>query len=257
MNLKNAGLIPKILQNARFGLSLGFSLAEILISLFLASLLMTILSQVYWVTKKDYMAIQKRLDRHFDVLWVSELLANSIRRSGFTPCLGIEHLKMPEATPTLSYSNATQSITTHRMEDHFVPIKKLLSPGKILVSTTTNLNEKRPLLIADCYHAEIHAIRQIDSSSSGKIITLDKPLAFNYLSTSYAGEWIEETWFVKNNTEGKPSLYYHYIQTEELTPLIQALQITKHAVHSKSLFEVTLQAVNEKTNTLFIAALNS
>src|SRR5690242_19280686 len=70
----------------------GFSLSELLISLLLASSIMAMLTQCYLNSKHQYMQAQKILALRFDLQWVSDLLADSIRRAGFTPCLGIEQL---------------------------------------------------------------------------------------------------------------------------------------------------------------------
>ena len=237
--------------------SQGFSLTEMLISLFLASIIMAALFQVYWVIKRDYTATQKILDKQFDILWVTELLADSIRRSGFTPCMGIEHLITKESIPTLSYSNSLQSITSHRMGEDCVKVLQILSPSRILVPKSAAFDEDQKLLVADCYHAEIHTLYQIHSFPYGKVLTLTTPLIFNYPDTIYAGEWIEETWFIKNNAKQIPTLFYKHKQTEELTPWIQGVHTKEHRIKNKRLLEVQLDSPHMPLSPLYTAVLNS
>jgi len=71
----------------------GIGLSEVIISLFLASLILTLLTQLYLSNKRQYSEAQKLLETNFDLQWVSDLMSDSIRRAGFTPCLGIDQLK--------------------------------------------------------------------------------------------------------------------------------------------------------------------
>ena len=71
-----------------------FTYTEILISLFLATFILTVLTQFYLSNKRHYIDTQKQLENHLDLQWVRELLSDSIRRAGFTPCVGIRQLRV-------------------------------------------------------------------------------------------------------------------------------------------------------------------
>lgn len=75
------------------GRQTGFSLSEMLISLFLASIITITLTQFYIRSKPQYLKAQERLEINFDLLWIGDLLRDSIRKAGFTPCVSVEKLK--------------------------------------------------------------------------------------------------------------------------------------------------------------------
>jgi len=52
----------------------GLSITELLISLFLASFIGTLMIQIYITDKKHYLIIQRELQTNSDIHWVSELL---------------------------------------------------------------------------------------------------------------------------------------------------------------------------------------
>jgi Tfp pilus assembly protein PilW len=53
---------------------------------------MAALIQFYLTSKQHYLQTEKVLEAGFEVQWVMDLLSDSIRRAGFTPCLGLDHL---------------------------------------------------------------------------------------------------------------------------------------------------------------------
>ncbi len=241
---------------------LGFSLTELLISLFLASLILTTLTKLYLNDKHQYMNMRKLLDSRFDLLWVNDLLADSIRRAGFTPCLGLDALKTVDrrlgkgSIASLSIGSSSHPfLQINRMSENFASVLGIISPNKIILSHRPN--DKRPMLIADCHHAEVHTLTSILRLKSGYLVTLTKPLHFSYPDITYVGEWLEETWFIKPNPDGVKALYYQLEQTEELSPLIHSLDIKQGYVNGKRLLEVRLGLDEDKTHALIVAVRGS
>lgn len=213
--------------------SKGFGLTELLVGLFLASLLFVLLSQCYLNTKRQYQEAEAILTTQLDLQWVTDLLANSIRRAGFTPCVSVDNLTTMDSrqfgTRLVGVHIQKQPHTVlqvNRMHEEFVALMDILSPTRIVVADSSLLNPHRPILIADCEHAEVHSILLLEKTTAGQVIVLTKPLLFTYGPSTYAGEWIEESWFIKANRSGIQALYYHNAQTEELTPLIHEMAIT-------------------------------
>jgi type II secretory pathway component PulJ len=144
---------------------LGMSLSEVLISLFLASIITSTLIQFYVICKKQYQETEKILESQFDVQWVVDLLSESVRRAGFTPCLSLNHMQVvdlrshPRAIEALQIQNQPNPfIQVHRMDEHFGKIIKIESPTQIRVEHSGIFHEKHPVLIADCVHAEVHEL---------------------------------------------------------------------------------------------------
>jgi hypothetical protein len=230
----------------------GISLSEVLVSLFLTSIIMTALVQFYMGCKGQYNETEKVLALQFDLQWVSDLLSDSVRRAGFTPCLSLDRLKIyPQTIPALQIGN--QFIQVHRMEEHFAQIIRVQSPTQIRVESSLLVHENRPVLIADCMHAELNELSSIQQQTEGLLLTLKKPLIFSYNQSAYVGEYLEERWFVKKNKKGEHTLHFQSIQKEELTPLIHSL----HAQKNGSFLEINLGLDKEKNYKIFVAVRGS
>jgi hypothetical protein len=237
----------------------GWGLSELLVGLFLSGLISTVLIQTYLTSKHQFLALHDDLERHFDIQWVQDLLTDSIRRAGFTPCLRIDQLELinrgtlPGTTLSLEISVAPQhSFTVHRMSEQFAELLSAAHPQNIVISSDITLRAHQSILIADCEHAEVHEVVHIKKSAEGFIVTLAKPLYFTYPSLTYVGRWIEEQWSIKKNNAGKNALYYKHIHSEELTSLIHSMNIKKTRVQNKNKVEITLGFGNKHTRQLSV-----
>lgn len=227
----------------------GMSLSEVLIGLFLSSLIMMTLTQFYLSSKKQYLAAQDILSKNFDVQWVSDLLSDSIRRAGFTPCLSIDQLINDDKLQSIRVqNNPQQSIQIQRMDEHFFKVKRLHGATKIVVERSV-FHEKNPILIADCEHAEVHQILSVSSQADGTVLTLKKPLRFPYSSSVYVGEFVEERWFIKKNAGGEEALYYQANQAEEMTPLIHSMN---SSIREKQLVKIVMELDMGKKQELWV-----
>lgn len=242
----------------------GVSLSEVLISLFLASVIMTLLIQFYLGSKHQYIEIEKILEAEFDMQWVDDLLSDSIRRAGFTPCLGLDQLQVIDHR---NYRNNIHAlnienqpypfIQVNRMKENFAKLIKIESPTTLLVEHLITPNEKRTLLIADCNHAEIHEFFSMNQHVNETRITLRKPLVYFYETSAYVGEFLEERWFIKKNAQGQNTLHYQCLQTEEVTPLVHSLSIEKQYIQDKPFLKVILGLEDDKAHQLMIAVRGS
>ncbi|MFJ1268081.1 PilW family protein [Legionella lytica] len=239
----------------------GISLSEVLIGLFLASLLMTTLMQFYSQSKQGYSEMERLLASHFDLRWVSDLLSDSIRRAGFTPCLGIDQLhlkKQGKPVPGLYIENGPRYLLQiNRMHEQFAEVRNILNIRQILVPHATSFNKKRPLIIADCEQAEIHQRFTMSPHAKGVVITLDKPLQFQYTGTVSVGEYWEERWFIKKNAQGKPALFYQLGQSEELTSFIQSLHSRRQRRHGTVVTHLTLGLVEGSKQDIIVRVRGS
>jgi prepilin-type N-terminal cleavage/methylation domain-containing protein len=232
----------------------GFSLTELLISLFLTSLISALLIQAYVANKRQYLALHKLLEINFDVQWVNDLLSNSIRHAGFTPCLRIDQLEAVDVrsgAKSFAALNFDKSgLYVHRMSEHFGELIAIHNSNTIEVSKEALLHKKQALLIADCYHAEIHRIVQIEQSANSFLLTLAKPLLFQYPSATYAGAWLDEQWFIQSNVHGVKALYYKLVHSEEITALIHSMSLKKRMIQGKMVVDVMLGLDKGKTHHL-------
>lgn len=224
----------------------GMSLSEVLIGLFLSSLIIIITTQFYLSSKKQYLEAEEILSKNFDVQWVIDLLSDSIRRAGFTPCLGVDQLiaidrrKKDERIEGLKVRNPPQQlIHISRMAEQFSQVKQIKNTTEILVEYSS-FNIKRPLLIADCEHAEVHNIQYISVQHDNVLLTLAEPLKFHYSDLAYVGEFLNEEWLIKKNIKNESALYYHSQHIEEVTPLITSLHSDLKQSQGKHLVKIIM-----------------
>lgn len=237
----------------------GMGVLELLIGLFLASSILTVLMQFYLNNKRQYTESQVALETWFDVQWVSGLLSDSIRKAGFTPCLGINQLttKGLRGEGLNALRSQPQSLRISRMSELFAPITAFQSSTELLVANEGSFKERHSLLIADCEHAEVHQILNVEQVVDGVLITLDKPLEFSYDSPVYAGEWLEEQWYIKTNEQGVRALYYKLVHSEELSPLIHSLETKIQSEQGKQLVELVLGWDEDKKHNLTVMVRGS
>lgn len=225
----------------------GFSLAEVLISLFLASLILSTLTQYYLSSKRQYLEAQKTVSDHFDLQWVSDLLADSIRRAGFTPCINIDKLRFKN--PQLHALLLDKAlIEVNRMSEHFFEVLDVPNRSQVILPASAAINPRKKIIIADCVHAEVHEIEDVAKNAFTDRVTLSKPLLFRYKKPIYFAEWLEEKWFIRPNSKKIPALYYQLVRAEELTPLIHSLSAEK----KNTLVKVLLGLEGGKSRTLFV-----
>lgn len=235
----------------------GFGLTEILVSLFLSSIIITSLIQLYLSTKRYYLESQKVMEMHLEVQWVSDLLTESIRRAGFTPCLTVDHLisiDMRNPGHILKglqwVASTEQSLHINRMSEVFSERIDFRSSTEIAVASPVVFNKNRPLIIADCHHAEVHQILTVDKRAKGQIITLAAPMMYSYDQSAFVGEWIEDQWMIKTNVYGINTLHYHSIQTEELSSLIHSLSVNSELIGGKQYIKIQMNLDQNKSYDL-------
>lgn len=242
----------------------GFGLTEILISLFLSSLIITSLIQLYFSVKRHYFISEQIIAEQLEMQWVSDLLSDSIRRAGFTPCLNINSLITTD-TRHLSHSVKgikwgaahEQYLQLNRMSDVFTEQVQFKNTTELLLVNRLAVNTHRPLIIADCQHAEIHQILNTKKTTTGQRITLAAPMRYSYEQSVFVGEWIEEQWMVKPNHHGINSLYYRSLQTEELSPLIHSLSVSDETIAGTQFIKIQLGLDGDKTHELMIRIRSS
>jgi hypothetical protein len=213
----------------------GIGLTELLIALLISSILMTGLISHYITTKKQYERIQTDVEQRIDLQLVSDLIRDSTRRAGFTPCLSIDHLvtldqrdRSKKLVAIEISSNEQAWLKINRMKEYFDTVLQIISPFQLVATKLQPLHRGQSVLIADCYHAEVQTIKQVKLSSEGQRLIFLKPLAFAYHEPVYLGEWLEETFSIRLGYDAKKSLFYKYQRqhSEELTSVVHQLSST-------------------------------
>lgn len=223
----------------------GFSLTEILISLSITSIVIAVLLQLYTSTKHQYLEIARLLENNYEIQWVRALLSDSIRKAGFTPCLALDQLEVKDrrthAQPVASvlWANAPEAfIQTQSMSENFTTVLGIENSRQLRLASTNSIHSQQPIILADCFHAEIHDPQSLFNAKDTVLLTLAQPLAYSYIEPIYIGQWVQEKWFIKKQATGRASLYYRRSKNEELSPLVSRMEVEQVEKRGRRLIQV-------------------
>lgn len=239
----------------------GIGLTEVLIALLLSSLIMLALAQMYLGCKRQFQVTENRLAEAFDLQWISALLRDSIHQAGFTPCRSLDDLEhdQKQIPPALSIEEAPrEGIATRRMAMHFNRVLEFQSASQLIVSNDVAIRLRQPLIIADCYHAEVAMPEVLRSSRQLQYVTLQKPLRYDYSGSAWLGEWIDEKWYIKRNRQKQKTFYYQeQHRSEELTSLVHTLTIRKHQTDHRPWISIVLGLEGKGEHELIVGMRNA
>lgn len=207
----------------------GLGLPEVCIALLLASFITMALVHHYLSIKQQYCLLQKHIEQAIELQLVSELVRKSSRLAGFTPCLSVDHLiamdERHEPKKLASIEKYKSSLKINRMSEYFNTLLETSDLHHLKLSVEQRFHEGQSIIIADCYHAEVHKINRIYFSGEEQGIVLDKNMVFSYHPPVYVGAWIEETYFIHEKNLAEGTLYYHRQHAEELSRLIHSIMV--------------------------------
>jgi len=193
----------------------GLSLVELMVALTLALSLITLVIQLYGATFQQFLETETTLNQTSRLHISLGFMRSVIQQAGFTPCLPIAALQTNTPLPALTLDPHDPSvITAYRMADGFIPVSRIDSSHRLLISQTHLLTFHGQLLIADCHHAEILS----DFEQHGATLSLKHPLAFEYYPPMYLGEWKSITFGLKMKR-----LYYYHKHRETLMTNVDTL----------------------------------
>lgn len=235
----------------------GFSLVETLLSLTLGSLLITIMLQAYVNYRRDYENLQQTLAREFDLQMIVHLLRNSIQYAGYLPCPATSPLDIIDRRNNNAFYNPLMINKDKHLfvgrADKGVYALPLSAGDKLFFIPTLALKPAAPVLISDCRHAEIHTVKKVLQKHNGTLIDLEAPLHFSYPDKTYITQWVEEEYFLANNSRNSPGFYYRQHHKEELSDHISQWDVSIH----KNRAIVLLQLDNDEKITVITKNLRN
>lgn len=205
----------------------GIGIFELLIGLLLSSMMMILMMNHYLNTKKNYQKMQNQLEENLDLFFIVDLIRETIRKAGFTPCGEIDQLITLNASennnPLTGIINQPNFIQFNRMSEHFNRVDKVMNSITIFSAHDALFQKSQTVLIADCYHAEVKIISHVRSAGKVQIINLSTTLNYHYQNPIYIGEWINESYYVQSRAHQTTSLYYQLKHVEELSTNVHRL----------------------------------
>lgn len=193
-------------------LTRGTTLTELMISLVLVHLILMGLITAFMAAKRQFKLQSIEMEQAFDVQLISEILGDSIRSSGFTPCLNLNlldtHSRSHQKIPALA-RDPDGGLHLYKMSLQFEEVE-VLENQKVYVKSTP-FKKGKLVLIADCQHAEVQEIQSIQQN---KAITLSSSLCFKYQKPIFIGEFVEERFHL--SAKDPNMLMYQVNGTEEI-----------------------------------------
>lgn len=208
----------------------GIGLAEVLISLFLASLLLVMVTQHYAEIALKTRHFHALVNEKTELLQVVTFLRERIRNAGFLPCVSLNRLSMP---PVKAVEVSGDTLILRSMSPNYQ--EAAFSRGERL--SNAHFADK-PVIIADCLKAEV----QTASARS--------PLTADCTRFCHIGELLEERFYVKRDSSGSKALMYAASHPEVLTNAITGFKARIIPVNGLKQVEVVLTLLSGQTLTL-------
>jgi hypothetical protein len=196
----------------------GLGLTELLVALVLSMLLMLVLMQQMLLMMRESAYVHEKLDEAVELQWVLDWMRTRVHHAGFTPCHRLDRLKAVDTRdvveslrPIEVVEGETPRLSIRKMNEEALGLVDVRGPNTLFVADGF-LKSDRPVLIADCMHAEVHVLRDIKKSATGYVVHLKKPLVFDYPGPVYVGEFISESFFYR-----KQRLFYQQHRVDAVT----------------------------------------
>lgn len=237
----------------------GISLVEMLVALVSSSMLILTLMNQYLGVKQHYQHAEHELESAMDIQLVYDLIRDSVRQAGFTPCQGIDYLTSVDARNRQSdlvsidiQPGDRKGIQINHMTSRFGLLTSQLSQTTWTAKRDMSYLRNVPVLVSDCYHAEVHTIDSIRMANGHSVITLKQPMIYDYVPPVYIGEWLEERFFVRSR-----SLFYSLHHADELSKAVNDWSISLAAHDGKRFVHIELALENNKMVQLDTMLRNS
>lgn len=203
---------------------LGFSLTELLVSFFISTLLILILTQHVLSVCRQHHQVHATLDQAMEMQWVFDVMRDRVHHAGFTPCRRLDHLvstdtrDIPESLLPIEVDQEGHAkLWIRKMNEAALTSINVKTNTIFFIDKSINLKSERPILISDCTHAEVHDVDRIEPTRGGHLVHLKKLLVFDYESQVYVGEWMSESFYFKE------ALFYQQHRADKLTSQIKSM----------------------------------
>lgn len=224
----------------------GVSLPEMMVALFLSSLIILILTTQYLGMKRYYQQTEKKIAHALEWQLIIDLIRDSTRQAGFTPCMNIDKLTTADTRflPKKWVSIDVQSgIHLNHMSAQYGHLIQQISSTSWLAAADVSLSPQLPVLISDCYHAEIHTLEKMRGSQE---IHLKEPMKYTYVPPIYIGQWLEEHFYSRSE-----KLFYQLGHVDVLSTLVNDLSASLYTQHGERFVHTILRIDAEKDEIVF------
>lgn len=226
----------------------GVGLIEWMLVLLLSSCVVMLLLHQMIVTKKQEMMTTDVLAKAYDLNMISELMKNSIRQAGYTPCAVIEkldhrdHVHADERLRAFTLNpEGHDALTVNSMTQPIARVEALVSQSEIRIQGRHHFSPDDLVMIADCFHAEVVRLKTVKFAWGESFLTLNTALSFSYTNPFYVGIWESQHFFMKKNAEGLRRLYFQQKHAEVLSEWIDGMTVSQVMLKKARLIQIIFQ----------------
>jgi len=214
----------------------GFGLTELLVSFFISTLLILILTQHLLSVSRQHHQVHATLDQAMELQWVFDVIRDRVHHAGFTPCRRLDHLvsidtrDVPESLMPIELDQEHHAkLYLRKMNEAAITQASIKTNTVFFMNKSVSLKPDRPIIIADCTHAEVHDVERIEPTRGGHLVYLKKPLVFDYEPQVYVAEWMVEAFYFKK------ALFYQQHRADKLTSHIKSIffELENHTSYPK------------------------
>lgn len=217
-------------------------------ALFSGTLLLTMMLATVVRIKNDFHKTTQLLEENLDFAFISDLIQDRIRKAGYTPCLNLNQLETVD-TRKYPYSKlqdfefiAPEKFKINRMDERFWTVTLNNENDRISIPPG-QFHAIKNVIVADCYHAEVHAVLTTIKHKENITLIFKKPIFYNYSYPSYIGIWREESFFFDKI---KKRLLFSLDKADELSYHVKNMHV-KMATHNfKRLINIDLHMSDDK-----------
>ncbi len=200
----------------------AFSLSEVLIALFLGSLLASLALHQFFSVKKQFQYLSHTLHCNMNESLSIDLLRDTIFHAGFTPYGSIQQLQplnTIDARPKTAIeplSSPLRGFITRRMDSNYVPLTRIHT-NTIVVPASLAIQKNETLIICNWCCYQLLPVKNIHRRNNSLYIDLQQPIHSIFHANSFVGRWIEERYELKHRSQqGISGLYYYQHHHNEL-----------------------------------------
>lgn len=242
---------------------LGFGLSELLIALFISSLMMTAICQLYLSVKNHYIWYEKQLDAMQERLLLIDWLTSLIHKTNAVGCFSMAD-KAVEAiafdAPILP-KHIRRTVVPGSTVIKFNMVKTLYRIQKswpnsslIILAEKTDLKKKQTVMVGDCLSSMVTKISAI--SRSKKQLSLSKRLKASYTKNAMIARYKRLYLYIRNVSKHSTLYLANDGSSQEISRDIESITIKEKQQNAHSLLlEVLLKPSSQPEIKFLVAKL--
>lgn len=200
----------------------AFSLSEVLVALFLGSLLTSLALHQFFSVKKQFQYLSHTLHCNLNESLIVDLLRDTVFHAGFTPYGSIQQLQPLHTEDTRRItaieplSSPLHGFIARRMGSNYVPLIHIHT-NTIAIPEFLHIQQNQPLIVCNWCCYQLLTVKKTYRKNDILYVELQQTLHSVFHANSFVGQWLEERYELKqnphNNTYG---LYYYQHHHNEL-----------------------------------------